>query len=310
MKKTLLALAAAVALTACGSQSEEPAAAPSAEQVNVVASHYPVQFLVDRIGGDAVQVESLTAPGAEPHDLELSPQQVADVQQAAAVFYIGEFQPAVDDAVAEADGTVVDLSTGLPLREGEEHAEEGEEHAEEGEEHADEHGGTDPHVWLDPVLMSQMATTVADTLSATDPDNQQSFEENAKQLQDELSALDGEWSSGTQNCEIRTMVVSHEAFGYLADRYGFEQKGISGLSPENEPSAEAIAQLAQFVQDKGVTTVYSEVLVDPAVAETVAAEAGAQTAVLDPLEGPPATGDYLSAMRENLDTVVTGQSCS
>lgn len=288
MLKPFAILAVSVALlSACS--SDEPQQTETG--VTAVVSHYPVEFLVQRIGGDVVDVDTLTAPGAEPHDLELSPQQVVSVQDAAAVFYLSGFQPAVDDVASEANGTTVDLSAGLPLRDSQEF-------------------GQDPHVWLDPVLMSQMATTVADTLSAADPPNQATYQANAEELQSDLAELNTEWQQGTQRCAVRTMVVSHEAFGYLADRYGFVQKGIAGLSPETEPSAQAIADLTRFVRDNAVTTVYTETLIDPAIAETIAAEADAQTATLDPLEGPPATGDYLSAMRENLQTLAVGQSCS
>ena len=158
--------------------------------------------------------------------------------------------------------------------------------------------------------LSVTGFSVADTLAETDPDNAQTFQDNAAALTEELATLNTEWEVGTATCEIDTLVVSHEAFGYLANQYGFEQKGIAGLTPETEPSAAAIAELADFVKNNGITTVYTETLVDPAVAETVAAEAGVQTAVLDPLEGPPAQGDYLSAMRDNLDTVMAGQNCS
>lgn len=286
----IIVAAAALLLAGCGAGETTDSANG---QVSAVVSHYPVQFLVERVGGDLVSVESLTAPGAEPHDLELSPQQVGAVQDAAAVYYIEGFQPAIDDVVPESQGAVVNVAEGLPLRTIEGQA-----------------GVPDPHVWLDPVLMEQMAGTVADSLVTADPDNEPAYRENAQTLVDDLSALDDEWKQGTQDCAIRTMVVSHEAFGYLADQYGFQQKGIAGLSPETEPSGQALAQLARFVEDNGVTTVYTETLADPAVAETVAAEAGATTAVLDPLEGPPADGDYLSAMRSNLETVTAGQSCS
>jgi zinc transport system substrate-binding protein len=308
-----VAAVGALALAGCSNANDASAdtASPPAEAaLTVTVSHYPVQFLVERIGGDAVAVENLTTPGAEPHDLELTPQQVAELQDASTVFYLGGFQPALEDAVPEANGTVVDLTEGLTLREAEAHTHD-EEHA-DGEEHADEeeHGSTDPHVWLSPVLMQQMATTVADTLSEQSPENQQVFADNAAQLQNELEALNTEWTDGTANCEIRTMVVSHEAFGYLADQYGFDQRGISGLSPENEPSAAAIAELTTFVRDNGITTVYTEELVDPSVAETIAAEAGVQTALLSTLETQPEDGDYFSAMRSNLETVSAGQSCS
>ncbi len=285
MRAFVALVASGLLLAGCGGSGTEPTGDAS---LPVIASHYPVEYLVEQVGGDLVDVETLTSPGTEPHDLELSPQQVGQVQQADAVFYIEGFQPAVDQAIGEAEGTVVDLAAGLPLR------------AE----------GTDPHIWLDPVLMRQMAGTVADTLAAADPANAQTYQTNKDTLDAQLVSLDREWSERTQNCQIRTMVVSHEAFGYLADQYGFDQKGIAGLSPDSEPSAAAIAELATFVRDNGVTTVYTETLVDPAVAQTVAAEAGARTATLDPLEGPPTDGDYLTAMRTNLDTVAEGQSCA
>ncbi len=252
----------------------------------VAVSHYPVEYLVREIAGDTVDVVSLASPGTEPHDIELSPQQVGQVQTAAALFYIGGFQPSVDDAVSEADGEVVDLAQGLPLR------------------------PQDPHVWLDPILMEDMAASVADTLTQIDPAKGEQYAKNAEQLRSTLQALDKDWRAGTKTCDIRTMVVSHEAFGYLADRYGFVQRGIAGLSPESEPSAAAVAELASFVQDSGVTTVYTESLVDPAVAQTVASEAGARTATLDPLETQPADGDYESAMHANLATVRTVQGCT
>lgn len=275
----------AVLLTGCADDGK----ADTQASVTVAVSHYPVQYLVQRIAGDRAAVEELASPGTEPHDVELSPQQVGQVQTADAVFYIAGFQPAVDDAVGEAQGTVVDLSHGLALRE--------------------QDGVPDPHVWLDPTLMEQMATTVADTLAAADPQHAVDYRDNAAALEGELQDLDAAWRKRTADCATRTLVVSHEAFGYLADRYGFVQKGITGLTPDTEPSAAAIADLAAFVRDNAVTTVYTESLVDPAVAQTVADEAGATTATLDPLETQPA-GDYISAMRENLGTVVRGQSCS
>jgi len=286
--KVMLAAAAALTLAACSSSGQPEQT--SAQTVPVTVSHYPVQFLVEQVGGDLVEVQSLTSQGTEPHDVELSPQQIGEVQASKAVFYVGGFQPAVDEAVNEAQGDVVDLSEGLALR--------------------DQDGVPDPHVWLSPVLMQEMAGLVADTLAQQDPDNADTYQSNAQALQEQLAALNTEWTDATTTCDVRTMVVSHEAFGYLADQYGFDQKGISGLSPETEPSAAAIADLTRFVQDNGVTTVYTEALVDPAVAQTIAAEAGAQTAVLDPLESQPETGDYLSAMSENLDTLANGQSCS
>jgi zinc transport system substrate-binding protein len=304
--------AAGLLLAACGSSTgsaSTPAASgsPAADPVSVVAAFYPLEWAAQQVGGDLVEVTSLTAPGAEPHDLELTPQQVASVADADLVLYISEFQPAVDDAVAQNAGKAVDVAADLDHLAAEEHAHEGEEHAHEGEE-----ASYDPHVWLDPTNMAAIVTLTADRLSAADPANKAAFEANAAATVAELEALDAEWKAGTATCESRDLVVSHEAFGYLAARYGFEQVGISGLSPDAEPSPARIAEVADFVKANNVTTIYFETLVDPKVAETVAAETGATTAVLDPLEGlaEGSSEDYLSVMRSNLETVKAGQGCS
>ena len=311
--------AAALLLAACGSStgpgsatgsstaSSTASGSPAAAPVSVVAAFYPLEWAAEQVGGDLVDVTSLTAPGAEPHDLELTPQQVAAVSDADLVLYISEFQPAVDDAVAQNADSAVDVAADLEHLAAEEHSHEGEE----GGDHAEE-ASYDPHVWLDPTNMAAIVTLVGEKLGAADPANASTYTANAEKAVAELGTLDAEWKAGTATCTNRDLVVSHEAFGYLAKRYGFEQVGVSGLSPEAEPSPARIAEVADFVRANGVTTIYFETLVDPKVAETVAAETGATTAVLDPLEGlaEGSSEDYLSVMRTNLETVKAGQGCS
>ena len=307
----------AVLLAACSSggstaSSSAPSdgPAPDGERLSIVASFYPLQFVAEQVGGDAVEVANLTPAGAEPHDLELTPQQVAEIGEADLVLYVPGFQPAVDEAIAaEAPDTAVDMSAGITLLEGHAH-EEGEEHA--GEEHAGEEGATDPHIWLNPLNMVTMGATVADRLAPLAAGSTAAIDANRSSFDAAMTALDEEWAAGTASCDSRDLVVSHEAFGYLAERYDFEQVGISGLSPESEPSAAKVAEVADFVRANGVRTIYFETLVDPKVAQAVASETGAATAVLDPIEGlaPDASGDYTSIMRSNLETVRTGQPCT
>jgi zinc transport system substrate-binding protein len=282
-------------------------AAPASASVDVVASFYPLEWAAQRVGGDRVAVTSLTAPGAEPHDLELTPQQVAAVQDADLVLHVAEFQPAVDDAIAQSQSQALDVASGLATLAPPEHSDD----AHAGEERHSE-GSYDPHVWLDPTNMSAIVAAVAERLATIDPSGAQEYAANAAAAESDLAALDTEWKAGTATCTSRDLVVSHEAFGYLAKRYGFEQVGISGLSPEAEPSPARIAEVADFVRANAVTTIYFETLVDPKVAQTVADETGATTAVLDPLEGlaEGSAGDYLSVMRDNLETVKAGQGCS
>jgi zinc transport system substrate-binding protein len=313
-----LPVAAALALGACGQGDGAGDGADGAADgaVQVTAAFYPLQYVAEQVGGDRVAVTNLTRPGAEPHDLELDPRDVAGLADADLVVYLSGLQPAVDDAVdAEVEGAfdvaqAADLSLAYSAQ-GDTHSEEEHASGDAQSDHAEE--TTDPHFWLDPLRVAAVGDAVAERLSEADPDGAATYAANAEALREELTALDEELTAGLASCQVTDLVTAHNAFGYLADRYGFTQVGISGLSPEDEVDPRALAEVADLVREHGVTTVYSEVLVDPAVAETVAEEAGATTAVLDPVEGITDTSagdDYPTVMRANLETLRTGQSCS
>jgi zinc transport system substrate-binding protein len=305
---TAAVTAALLLLAGCGS---DDGGGDSGDRLDVVAGFYPLEWAASRIGGDRIEVSSLTAPGAEPHDLELTPQDVAGVSDADLLVYLGGFQSAVDEAAESQAGDHawdVAEAADLSLTAEEHEDEEGGEHAE------DEHGeeAADPHFWLDPTRLADVGDALADQLAEIDPDGAQTYEENAAALREDLEALDAEMTDGLTGCAVDTLVTSHDAFGYLADRYGLQVVGVTGLSPSSEPSADQLAEIADLVTERGVTTVYTETLVDPAVAETVADEAGVRTAVLDPLEGltdESAGDDYLAVMRANLATLQEGQAC-
>jgi zinc transport system substrate-binding protein len=272
-----------------------------------VAAFDPLQYAAQSVGGDLVNVTNLTQPGVEPHDLELSAQQVAEIAEADLVLYIKGFQPAVDEAIEQqAAGRAIDVSAGLALLAAHE------DEAGHADEDGHEHGMQDPHVWLNPINMALIGTAIKDRLSDIDSANAAAYMSNSEALRTSMTTLDQKFSSGLGSCTITTMVVSHEAFAYLAEAYGFTQVGISGLSPEAEPSPARIKDVANIVTQDGVTTVYYETLVDPKVAQTLADETGATTAVLDPLEGlqPDSDGDYISVMESNLATLKAGQACS
>jgi zinc transport system substrate-binding protein len=283
--------AAALSLVAAACGSVDTAGVGD-DTIEVVATFFPLAEAAERIGGDAVTVTNLTPPGVEPHDLELTPDDMQTISRADVVLTLGGgFQPAVEEAVeAGATGTVVDLLDAVPL---------------------DARIEGDPHVWLDPSLYGALAGGVADALSdagATDLDGRRSA------FDAELTQLDAAFAEGLANCDHRLMLVNHEAFGYLAAAYDLEQTAISGLAPEAEPDPERLAELAALVRDEGVTTVFTESLVSPAVAETLAAEAGISTAVLNPLEGLTAeqaeAGEgYVSVMRSNLEALRDGLGC-
>jgi zinc transport system substrate-binding protein len=315
MLRRLSALAAAGVLgLAAGACASETSADDSAS-LEVVAAFYPLEFVADRVGGDQVAVTNLAPPGAEPHDLELSPGQVADIGQADLVIFLGSFQPAVDEAVSQnaADGgfDVLDVVPLLGVTAPDEHG-HGEEEGEDGEDADEPAGGMDPHVWLDPQRVATIAQELAAELGTLDPDRAADYTANAEALGGDLAALDTEYEEGLAGCERQEIVVSHAAFGYLTDRYGLEQIAITGLSPEDEPSPQQIEEAAQEAEEHGATTIFFEVLVSPDVAQLIADQVGAQTAVLDPIEGlaPDADDDYFSLMRNNLDALRAALGCS
>ncbi|WP_223166836.1 metal ABC transporter substrate-binding protein [Nonomuraea sp. SYSU D8015] len=305
--------AALLATAACGSGTAQTTTSSSTTTTSsakpeVVAAFYPLQWLTEQVGGSDVQITTLTAPGVEPHDLELGLQQVSDIQKAALTVYIKGVQPAVDDAV-EPDKSF-DAATAVKTLPAGEHAEE-EGHAEEAhaeEEHGHEEAGYDPHIWLDPSRLATVATKLGERFAAVDAAHAQAYKDRAAKTAAELGTLDQEFTKGLSSCKAKTLVTAHEAFGYLADRYKLKQVGIT-LDPEQEPSPARLSEVAKVAKAEGVTTIFTEALVSPKVAEVLASQVGAKTAVLDPLESKP-SGDYLSAMRDNLKTLQTALGCT
>jgi zinc transport system substrate-binding protein len=271
-------------------------------RVGVVASFYPLAEAAREIGGSRVVVTNLTPPGVEPHDLELAPDDVEALATADLVVYLGGgFQPAVEDALRDAEGETLDALSAVTT-----------EPPPAGE--ADTLS-LDPHVWLDPVRYASIVHAIAGALASVEPSGASAFRANADAFVSRLERLDEEYRSGLASCERRTIVTSHAAFGYLARRYGLTQVAISGLSPEAEPDPAQLAQLGALVEREGVTTIFSETLASPKVAETLADEAGVEVAVLDPLEGltdreVQAGADYVSVMRSNLATLRDALGCS
>lgn len=310
--RALLAAALVIgALTACG---DDASGAADEGKLAVVAAFYPLQFVAEKVGGDAVSVTNLAKPGAEPHDLELNADQVAQIADAKVVVYLKGFQPAVDEAVEQQGADrAFDVSTAVPLLDasaGHEH--EGEEAgAEEGHEE-EATGDKDPHVWLDPTRLATIGEKVAERLGQADPDHAADYTARAATLKSDLDALDKEYAAGLKTCQRREIVTSHSAFGYLADRYDLDQIGITGLTPEDEPSPARLAEVATEAREHKATTIFFETLVSPKVAETIASEIGAKTAVLDPIEGlqPGSSDDYFSVMRKNLAALKPALGCT
>jgi zinc transport system substrate-binding protein len=274
----ILALAVQLSVAGCGGGD----AGAGAGGTKVAAGFYPLAFAAEEIGGGRVEVANLTPAGAEPHDVELSVRDVERVRSADVVLFLGDgFQPSLEEAAGSTEGKAVDLLAGLDRFEG------------------------DPHVWLDPVRFAEVAERIGAELGA---------EASARELAVRLRALDDEFHEGLTDCERREVVTAHDAFAYLGERYDLELIPIAGVSPEAEPSARDLEQVADLVRASGATTVFVEPLLSPEVGETVARETGAETAVLDPLEGLTeealdAGEDYFSVMRANLEALRGGLGC-
>jgi len=282
-----------LALTGCAAPTRS-----ADSRVHVVAAFYPLAYAAQQVGGDRVTVETLTKPGGEPHDLELLPRQILDIQDADLVVHLSHFQPAVDAAVAahaaEHSLDVAESADLLTLTEGH------------------DHGAVDPHFWLDPTRLAAVGEAIADRLAQSDPAGAAAYRANAAAFTAQLTTLDAEVETGLATCTNRDLVTGHSAFGYFAERYGFTQEPISGLSPDLEPRASDLAHVVEFVREHDVRTIYAETIASPLITQALARETGARIAVLDTVEGisdESAAADYPGVMRANLATLRLGQDC-
>jgi zinc transport system substrate-binding protein len=287
VKRVVVVVAAGLAmLAACGTRSSDRG--DGAAEVEVVAAFAPLAEAAAKVGGGLVGVENLTPAGVEPHDLELSPRQVEALVDADVVVYLGdEFQPAVAKVAGRRDAGTVDVLDRLGV-----------------------HGrDADPHVWLDPTRQADAADAIADVLAAVAPERESSFRANAASYRAELEELDRDLASGLADCDRREIVTSHAAFDSLARRYGLTQVAVTGRSPSAEPEAARLADLAEVIRDRNVTTVFAEELVSPKVAEALAREADVAVDVLDPIESLRPGDDYATAMRRNLAALRKALGC-
>ncbi|MGW7093491.1 metal ABC transporter substrate-binding protein [Streptomyces sp. NPDC054874] len=327
---TAVAGAVVLGLTALSACSTSDAAdGGNGDKLKVTASFYPMQFLTERIGGEHVAVTSLTKPGVEPHDLELTPRQIGSISESDYVLYLKGIQPAVDDAIKQSGvKNTVDAATLTTLENhgsevsGHDHGHEGEpegghegeeEHGHEEEapeEHSEgdghnhgEEGGADPHIWLDPVKYAEVAKGVGKSLEKADPDHAADYKKNTDALVAELGELNTAYETGLKNTSTKTFITTHSAFGYLAERYGLTQQGIAGIDPEAEPSPARIQEIHTIAEKEKATTVFFETLASDRTAKTLAKDTGLKTGVLDPLEGitdKSQGADYIEVMESNL----------
>lgn len=281
-------LAASFIAAGCGAGTGASSPEPLKGPVQVVAAIYPLAFAAERIGGEFVQVSTLAASGAEPHEQELTAKQVGAVEEADVVVYVNGLTGAVDAAVSQSSAVVVDALAAIGSH-----------------KRAD-----DPHLWLNPMRLAEVGHTLAEELSKIDPAHADDFRAHAATFTSDLTQLDDDIKSITKTCANRLLVTTHTSLGYFAGRYGFRQVSILGADPESEPTPATLARIIKLVKTNAITTLYGELGHTSKALNTVAKETGAEVRLLQTLESPPAGTVYLDAMRENAAIVSAGQGCA
>nr|WP_286184599.1 metal ABC transporter substrate-binding protein [Bacillus sp. SD075] len=287
------------------------------EKIQIVTTFYPMYEFTKNVVGDLAEVKLLIPSSIEPHDWEPSPKDVGQIQNADLFIYDSEYMetwvPDIEKSLDTKESTFVKASEGITLMEGEEDEhdhgqEEGEEDEQaEGEQHEHSHE-KDPHVWLSPVLAQKEVENIKDALIKVDPDHKNDYEKNSDAYIEKLKALDKDFKSTLEDVKSKDIITQHAAFGYLAREYGLTQVAIAGLSPENEPSPAKLAELKEFALDHSIKTIFFEEVASPKVAQTLATEIGAETQVLNTLEGlskenQKKGADYIQVMQDNLDKI-------
>ncbi|MGH7246160.1 MAG: metal ABC transporter substrate-binding protein [Candidatus Levyibacteriota bacterium] len=275
----------------------------SSGKLQVAASFYPMYFFGSQIGGDKVSVFNITPASAEPHDYEPTTQDVARINNSKMLILNGGKLEAWGDKIKDqlkgTDVLIVTAGEGLADREINE----------------DGQNIQDPHVWQNPILAKKEAAVVEKGFEKIDPKDETYFQANLQKLNTELDTLNSEYKNGLVSCKLKDFVTSHAAFGYMAQQYGINQVAISGVSPDEEPSSQKLADIANLVKKESIKVVFFESLVSPKLSDTIATETGAKALVLDPLEGIPQkaadTGaNYFSIMRQNLSNLQEALQCS
>lgn len=276
---------------------------PAINKLQITTSFYPMYFFASQIGGEKAQVYNITPASSEPHDYEPTTQDVARISESSMVVLNGgnleTWGNKIKDELQGSSVLIVTAGEGLADRQ------------------LTENGQTvqDPHVWLDPVLAKKEVKVIEQGYEKIDPKDKAYFQANTKKLAEQLDGLDKEFRQGLGDCRQKDFITSHAAFGYLAAHYGITQIAISGISPDEEPSSQKLAEIADLVKKEHITTIFFERLVSPKLSETLAQETGATTLVLDPIEGIPQEDlnsgkNYFTVMRDNLFALQKALQCT
>ncbi|WZL73512.1 metal ABC transporter substrate-binding protein [Clostridiaceae bacterium 35-E11] len=304
---SILMICSILWITGCTIQTHQKPQDKQVYKPVVYTTIYPMYDFTYQIGKDKIDLRKMIPPGAEPHDWEPTAKLMAELEKADVFIYNGvNMEPWVDKllgAIQNEKLIVVEASQGIDLLTLQEHTHE------ESHDKEDHYGAYDPHVWLDPLNAIKQAETIKNALIKADESNQKFYETNFEVFADELKKLDKNFQERLRNIKRREVVVAHAAFGYMAKRYDLEQIAITGLSPQQEPSAVKMAEISDFVKNHQLKYIFFETLTSPRLAQVLAKETGARTEVLNPIGGLTeeeikAGKNYISVMEENLSTLI------
>ncbi|MDO5025595.1 MAG: metal ABC transporter substrate-binding protein [Trueperella sp.] len=340
MRKEIIALTGALglALAACSPATD----ATDAAKLHITTSFYPLTYLVEEIAGDTVAITDLTPPGGSAHGVELSPSDIAKMQQSDLVIYAAKVAPAIDDAVAAANLkslNVAEYAELLPYPElaartapgginddflnredeataDDDHSEhdddQDDDHASHPEEHNHDHGTHDPHFWTDPDRMAQIAPVIAKELSKLNPEQEDAYTTRAQELKTQLEDLADKYETAFEatTCRTNAFIVSHEAFGYLADGFNLVQIGVAGIDPEIEPSPARVKEIADLAKQYQVDTIFATSDAELRTVESIAEGSGLKAAVLDPVASQrDPNKDYMAVVEENFKRLLAANGC-
>jgi len=295
-KAAVLMLLGIFLFSAFGCTDNQEVSSPKGK-IQVYTSIYPIYYLTSRVAGNAAEVKELLPAASDPHSWEPSPKDITELQEAQVFIYTGAgLEPWAQDVADSLEGSgtkVLEILSTL---------------------YKGNSSQKDPHFWLDPLLAQKAAEAVKDLLVDADPNNRSAYENNYQKLASELEALHGEYTKALSQCSIKEFVVTHSAFGYLAERYGLKQISIMGISPESEPSPARLAELAEQLKDKNIKYIFTEPFISPKAAEILGEETGAKLLVLNPIgsltkEQQKEGKDYMILMRENLEQLKVALEC-
>lgn len=322
MKQFLTLTFASLLVVGCTTSTSSDSADPNNEKIIVATSFYPLTHFATQVGGELIEIRQIASQGSDPHTYEPTPSQMKDMFESDLLIYNGEGQDPYANRIheeLEQKGTRVLIATQLVERMAyEEHDDHG-DHEDEHDDHEGHddhnHGEWDPHVWLDPLRAIEIVQSIAATLSEVAPSLADQFKANADAYTAKLRALDADMVSGLSSCNLDAIIVSHDAYRYMASRFGFHTLEIAGLSPSMKPTPARLAELAHISEDKGISHVFFEAHISPALSETLANEIGAETLVLHSIEARTkeeraASKTYIDLQRMNLEHLRTALQCS